>query len=417
MSAPRWQRVAESGYSLLLQLYPQRIRERHGEEMRQAFRDRCREVSAGQLSAWRLFGLEMAPDLAGSLAISHFEEPLMPRMRTALVAFVLLACAWLFQDAISKRFLDVYFTASLHYRHWSEQRAIARDEAQVRAIAERLAASPEDSERALAAFLYAINYADHRYMDTSVAGTQDRIPFELPTEDAARASRLLAALTRTTDVEAARLALFSCPMLIGCDRLAKAQALSRLEPDNAYGWSQVLKAHSLAGNEPAVRADLQRFARSRYYDEGSGIGAWAAVQRFAPGDAAAFGALGRQLLGQNAMVWDDDFRHDLTHLCALPWPGAPSSPSWLRNNPDSRPDCRRAAILLADSKDPWTSRWGWTWLDRDRPSAQTAAGVRAAQTRLLQLGIFGGTSEKLHGWRPWTDAEWLAWAQTKSAAH
>ena len=54
MSSPLWQRLAEGGYALVLNLYPRRTRERHGEEMRQAFRDRCREVCAGRISTWRL---------------------------------------------------------------------------------------------------------------------------------------------------------------------------------------------------------------------------------------------------------------------------------------------------------------------------------------------------------------------------
>jgi hypothetical protein len=55
MSRPAWHGVAESVYGMLLHLYPRSVRERHGEDMRQAFRDRCREVSDGRTSAWRLF--------------------------------------------------------------------------------------------------------------------------------------------------------------------------------------------------------------------------------------------------------------------------------------------------------------------------------------------------------------------------
>jgi hypothetical protein len=415
MSAPRWQRAAEAVYAAALGLYPRRIRERHGEEMRLAFRDRCREVSADGRSAWRLLGLEIVPDLAGSLASAHLDEPMAPRLRNALVAFVLLACAWLLHDTISKRFLDAWFTASLHYRHWQEQRAFERDDASVHSIADRLAASPKDGERAVAAYLYAGNFANRRYQATYAVGTPETMAFELPVADAERASRLVSSLARSTDVQAVRLSLATCALLGTCDRLAIAQALVQREPDNAYGWSQVLKAHSVAGNEPAVRADLHRLGQSRYYERGADAAeatAWSAARRFAAGDAAVSGALGRQLSGSRySLLGDDDYWHDLMYLCALPRPGVSS---WLRDNPASLPDCRRAALLFANSKNVWASRWGWYWLDRDRPSAQTAAGLRAAQERVGRLGNFGGTLEGRRYWRPWTDAEWLAWAQANT---
>ena len=44
---PGWVRAAQTVYDACLWLYPKQLRDAHGEEMRQAFRDRCHEVARG----------------------------------------------------------------------------------------------------------------------------------------------------------------------------------------------------------------------------------------------------------------------------------------------------------------------------------------------------------------------------------
>jgi hypothetical protein len=421
VSVPRWQRVAEAGYGVLLHLYPRRIRERHGEEMAQAFRDRCREVSTGHRSILQLFGHDLAPDFASSLVGAHLEEPLMPKARAAIVALALLACAWLFQDAISRRFLDAYFAVALRYEHWQESRAISSDEAHVRALAEDLSGNPSatDWDRSLAAYLYAVNFAEHRYMETYHVGTLERLAIEVPQADGRQALRLLAKLDGTTDAGAARLALAACVMVVGCDRHRHAQALARIEPENGFAWAELLRAHSWAGNEALVQSDLRRVGDAHYYGDGMRAAwraMWSNAQRAAPGDAATFGALGRQLVGAGARIEEGDFTHDLMYVCRLSeWPNAPKP--WLNTHPSSRGDCARAAVVYANSQDPMASRWGWHWLDKAAPSGHTHAGFLAAEARAQGLANFGGEMDGSHYWRPWTDAEWMAWASAKPRAN
>jgi hypothetical protein len=420
MSPPLWQRVAESGYALVLKLYPRSTRERHGEEMRQAFRDRCREAGEGRISPWRLLGAELAPDLATSLATAHLEEPLMPRVRLAIVGFAVLACAWFFHDAISKRFLDAYFTASLHYQHWNDDRAFTKDEARVRALADSLASSPDDTKRSVAALLYATNVANVRYAESMVIGTPERMSFEIPEKDLARASQLLVALGKSRNRKAARMTLAACALLPDCDRLAKAETLARLEPENAFGWSEVLTLHSIAGNEAGVRADLHNIGLSRYYDDGMAE-AWQAVWSAASmefrGQADAFGALGRQLLGARAMP-NQPYEHGVMYRCSLAKTFYLNSPRWRQANLSGQPECGHVAVVLANSNDPWASRWGWNWLNRSHPSQATQSGLKAAEYRLQHLGSFGGTTPTRTGyWRPWTDEEWMAWATAKPGAN
>jgi len=421
MSAPLWQRLAEGGYALALNLYPRRTRERHGEEMRQVFRDRCREAADHRISAWRLLGAELAPDLATSLVGAHLEEPFMPRIRIAIVGFALLACAWLFQDAISKRFLDAWFTARLHYQNWSDERAYARDEAQVRAIASQLAAKPDAMPRALAAYLFATNAVNRRYAESSVIGTPERIALEPLADDAKEAARLLAALSASPTAGSARVSLATCRMLEGCEPGAYASKLVQLDPGDAYGWSQLFKLHSAAGNQAAAMQDLAGLARATRYDDGMHAAwhaMWLAATQAANGNAEVFGALGRQLLGPSAGIPDQQYEYDVKFRCSLNRYSG-KSPRWLRYNLADRPECRAAAVLFASSSYPWESRWGWNWLDRKEPSARTAAGVRAAEQRMRDLGMFGGSIDdpKTHAWHPWTDAEWMAWATARQGLH
>ena len=418
MSAPLWQRLAEGGYALVLNLYPRRTRERHGEEMRQVFRDRCREVSDGHISAWRLLGVELAPDLATSLAGAHLEEPFMPRIRIAIVGFALLACAWFFQDAISKQFLDVYFKAGLHYQNWKESRAFARDAAQVSVLADRFGSQPGERERSLAAYLYANNYRAHGREATYFPGAFETLPFDPPVEEHARAMQLLASLKNSTDAATVRTALATCRMLSGCDRAAHVQALVRLEPGNAYAWSELLKLHSRAGDQAAVRADLERVGASRYYDDGvqrTDQAVWAAAVATYGDNAESFGALGRQLLSAGASV-DDDYVNGVMSLCRL----SSVYPRWLDRNPAMWPACERAAMVFGNSNDVFAARWGSFWLDRAHPSERTRAGQKAAEARVQALGTIGGNvtpGDRYNYWTPWTDAEWKAWATSQKDFH
>jgi hypothetical protein len=72
-SDPAWIAVAARVYCAALWLFPAALREAHGDEMRQAFRDRCREVARGERSAFRVLALELLPDTlrsAGSEQLS-----------------------------------------------------------------------------------------------------------------------------------------------------------------------------------------------------------------------------------------------------------------------------------------------------------------------------------------------------------
>jgi hypothetical protein len=400
---------------MLLHLYPRSVRERHGEDMRQAFRDRCREVSDGRTSAWRLFCLEMAPDLATSVGGAHLDVPGTPRMRASLLALAVLAGMWLFHDALSSRVLDAWFAAKLRWVHWQENRAFERDEARIRALADHLATSSSEHERSLAAYLYAINFASRGYAVTYAIGAATNIPFQPLVEDGERANRLIASLSQAPEAANARIALSACLASAGCDRLPRAQALVRVDPRNAYGWSELLSLHTKSGDEVAAREDLRQMARAGFYDDGQQAIDRAlaiAAMRFAPGDAGMAGALGRQLSGASPMRTEDLSNHVMIRCALLP-SSDPGRPRWLQQHPEARADCRGAALVFARARSDWEMLWGWSWLDRDQSTPQTQAGRRAAREQMLASSFTGSWRSGDRHWQPWTDARWLAWAQAQ----
>jgi hypothetical protein len=421
MSRPFWQARAETAYALLLHLYPRRVRERHGEEMRQAFRDRCREAAQRGQSAWRLFCLELAPDFTASVATSHFEGPSMKHPRIALIAFTLLGCTWFFHDALSQRFLDAYFASALQYRHWQEERAFARDEARVRALADQLAGSKLARERSLAAYLYALNYSARSRTATYLSGANMHLDFEPVAEDGARATKLIASLPQSSELEAARLALSACEVQAGCPRLARAEALARAEPANAYAWSQLLELHAQAGDERSVREDLRHMADSSVYRDGlEGVEQQLVsyAMHAAPGDAATAAALGRQLDYSDAVV-THDFSNSVFHFCAFPRADADFSGEWLRQHPEALPDCRQAATLLTQSSLAWQAFWGARWLEHDLGASDGQQG-RARQKYYAAVKARNAIGRQGLGgyrWRPWTDGEWLQWAQAYTSVN
>jgi hypothetical protein len=414
---PGWLRVAEAGYALLMRLYPRHLREAHGAEMRQAFRDRCREVAAGRIRAWQLFSLELLPDLFSSLASSHYSEQSgssSPRALAGIALLGLLALLMLFQGAIGPRLNDATFALKARWQHWREERALLRDEAQVRRIAELLAASTSVGDRALAAYLYRVNERGRDYEATFSIGSAP-IEFGPLVADGERATRLLAELPVDGDQRSRRLAVLACTLASGCDRQARVRALLRGEPDNAYAWAQQFKLDGLAGNDAALAGDLSRAAHSSHYESGEAAArasALAAVVRLAPGDPDALAGVARRLTPPIGFD-SEEFRHNLRYRCSIV-PYAHSS--WLRQHPASLADCRAVAMLGANSAEPDTSYWGWRWLDLDRSTPETSAGMEAARHRWSQSWNLGTTQLEGDRSRPWSDAEWQAWASAQIEA-
>jgi hypothetical protein len=86
-----WDRI-DAAYAFALRLYPRAFRERWGEPMQQAFRDRCREVARGERGITALLA-ESCTDLARSLASEHGHSMEETPMKFAAIALAVVLSA------------------------------------------------------------------------------------------------------------------------------------------------------------------------------------------------------------------------------------------------------------------------------------------------------------------------------------
>jgi hypothetical protein len=416
---PKWLAATTRLYGVALWLYPASLRRAHGDEMREAFRARCLEAASGRVGAWRVFGLELFPDFIASLSLARTEEAMYSSSRRpvlGLAVLVLLAAILLVQGTLSPLLLNATFAVKAHWEHWNEERALVREEGQVRGLAERLAASAETADRALAANLFRANELGRRDFATYTIGYPKPLGFAPLEADGARASELLASVPANASGQVAWLAARACQVDPRCDQYARTRTLVQAEPDNGYAWALLLQQHSLAGNDAAVLADLHSISLASRFDDheqATRVAILAAAERMAPGDAQLIAAVARRVAAVSASP-TDDFRHGLRFLCSNN--RNYSGPHWLEANPASRGDCAAAARLAARTGSPGDSAWGWRWLDQEQSTPATRARVAAAEESRSAFAWPGWTSTGEHAFRPWTDAEWQAWARKQQDA-
>jgi hypothetical protein len=153
---PKWIGLALKAYDACLPLYPREVREAHGEEMRQAFRDRCREVARGEQSAWRLFGRELMPDLLASAANSHVDAATRTSDRRLLIGLALLsmfALALATQPTWSARVVDLMRAANLQIVAASEKWTVRENTQAAQALSSMLVAKGDAESIAVAALV------------------------------------------------------------------------------------------------------------------------------------------------------------------------------------------------------------------------------------------------------------------------
>lgn len=89
---PRWLRRLDALYGRALWLHPRAFRAQWGEAMRQAFRDRCREVARGERGPAALLA-ESCGDLARSLVAEHSLSMEEAPMKSSAIALAVVLCA------------------------------------------------------------------------------------------------------------------------------------------------------------------------------------------------------------------------------------------------------------------------------------------------------------------------------------
>jgi hypothetical protein len=232
-------RAVDAAYGWALRLYPRAFRERWAEPMRQAFRDRCREVARGERSGFSLLHESLA-DLAagaGRERIRAMEGIPVSRFHWMLALLAVFAAMLAMHDRMG--------TAGLAAIDWWKQRQVAQDEAAIAGFYRDAAAGLERAgastrSRTIAAVLRAR------------AGGADT-------------SRAWPEATSAQDPLALWLAAVDCPVS-ACDEHAALASLVRLEPDNAAVGQIEMGLAARAGDAFGMRNGLRRMAMATRYD-------------------------------------------------------------------------------------------------------------------------------------------------------
>jgi hypothetical protein len=427
MSAPRdpaWVAAAAKLYDACLWLYPRALRDAHGDEMRQAFRDRCREVARGRRSGLQC-AVELAPDLLGSATRAQLDAGRGndARVVPGLLILVGLALALATQPLWSGSAVNGMKAVESLWLMWREQREVEHADAVLRHLANDLVATGTPDAMATAALLHQARAEQMRWYAAPFLGDPPwnaeaklrTLYFPQPSADAAKLAGRLAA--GHAPGPALAIAAQACTVRGGCNVDFVIGRLLAVEPRNALGWMLAFKRASQRGDAAAMQVALQGAAAADYYDPYKArVYALMQAQLARSGDVDAESSA---ILAEHAtrmrQVSTADWQNDLRSRCSFGHGGpTPSINLWVDAHPESRADCLRVAGLLAGStNDLEASLWGWRQLRRvHAPIAPD--GVQAMRdVAWLQhhgaMRAFVHSKAEGHGWTPWTADDWTRW--------
>lgn len=201
---PRWIARLDHVYGVLLHLYPRRFRQDWSVEMRQAFRDRCREVARGER---RLAGFlrDIVPDLvtgAGRERYVQLEDMDMLKRNVMLAMLLAVGATFVFHEHLVAGTLG-----ALEWWQGRAERADARARAAYRQeVVEALAANGDARAATLRVLLQPASTREEQ-------------------QDWRRA-------LSAPDPLALWLAVLDCPVA-ACDEATALDRLRALQPDNA----------------------------------------------------------------------------------------------------------------------------------------------------------------------------------------
>lgn len=417
---PRWIGLACRVYSACLWFYPASLRLAHGEEMLLNFRDRCREVASGQVSAWRAFGVELIPDLLRSATGAQFDLGIGPYRRRAfggLIVLSLLAVALLTQPQWSGTATRGMNQVGRLWLMAREAREMKRHERAVGSLADELEGRGDLQSRALAALVHRVLFdqREFRYLFSDDGGwTNPRFA-----DAGARASALAGPLLgRAADAYTLSMAAQACAIEAGCNRDLAIRRLVAIDPDNAFGWMLAFKWAAQHQQPERMAEAMTRIGQAHYYENYIGRihrDLFAAAQRHALADVDLLAdvASDARLI---ARVDTSDFVHDLRFQCKPRKDQPAAEPRWVETHPEAAPACLHLARLLLRSTDLFGANWARNRLQ------QAGITVTAADEQLMrdafwlawqdQRGFSVTRNADGRGWVAWSDANWLLWSES-----
>ncbi len=260
-SDPKWIQAIDRSLGAVLYLYPSDYRKEYGPMIRQAMRDRCREVVKGQRSLFRVVALELIPDIvlgAGREQINSNFGQLTKRHYVALSLLVALSFVGLFRESVSKVVFDQTDVAAQKVDSIERKRNWENDREKIEEFAQWLVEKDRSPKsKVLAAYLY-------QSLHLQVHGTDMGKEKELtPCEHQKKADKLIQeVLNERPDAMVLAIALRSCNSESGCDRAKILNRLVDYDENNAYVWQVSLRWAIKEKNEIAERYALKRIAAS-----------------------------------------------------------------------------------------------------------------------------------------------------------
>ncbi len=268
---PHWIGWLERIYASALRLYPRRFRREWEQPMRQAFRDRCREVANGERSPLRL-ATELLPDLATGVAreqVLTLEETTMLRRNVMFALLLAIVATLVFFDRIDST-LAIGMQDARHWWVQREQRADNAALAQYRtALADAVVAEAKTPrDHAVAGLLY----ANGGVLFKQGAAFQQVMQVGTPEAIAARMQLAQKQWDRAVmggDPLALWLSAVDCPVR-HCDGASALHRLQQQQPDNAAVTFLAIDQALAQGNDVDLRDALDRIGDATHYDDYNG---------------------------------------------------------------------------------------------------------------------------------------------------
>jgi hypothetical protein len=415
---PKWISFALKAYDACLPLYPRAVREAHGEEMRQAFRDRCREVARGQRGAFQWLG-EMAPDLIGSAARAHVDERGKSDARWLpglLLLFALLGVAFATQERWTQSSQDNLKAAEVSWKMWLEVREARKRDALLADASAHLVAQGDPESLAVAALVHRGLYEQWRwYMLPVTEGNfeQGLRMLRFPREGELAAELAGGVAAKGGSPAALIIAAQACEASAGCNADLALRRLLARDPDNAYGWMLEFRRAAALGDAARMQAALAGAGRARVFESHAStthkllLGALTPAQR---ADADSMRRVGEHL---DALRWLGINGPDsLLYNCSFRTRSPNNPERWIDSHPQARADCLHFAVLMANSTDVVPASYGWRQLRRagvalSRAQVETMRDMVWLAGHRQHFGKHLGAD--LRSWTEWTATDWTRW--------
>lgn len=384
---PTWISQADRIYGGLLYLFPSAHRKEFGPWMRQAFRDRCREVARGEQSLFRVLAGEIVPDLMLGAGREHMTNNFGELQRKHIAAITLLGCMslWaIFDESVNRQLIDLVDIGAKKVDAIKWQYRAHQHENDVEGLATWLV-KKDGSPKAKALAANLLRFIEPSHSNTLVG--------EVSSEHA--------------DLKTLAIAELACDKESGCDRSGLVRRLTEQDSENAYVWLRALGVASASGDKIGERFAIKGLASATHYENYQSmleLDLFDLIRRYSPNDKPLTDSIDSIVQNQ----YPSGF-----YLVRSPCFTQPV----VSMEPELSYDCRQAAMALSRTDDLLTASISNRLLFRlstdDTERARAYEGLRD-QSWWKGAYYSVGVSEDSEAWANWRE-KWRGKRESISA--